>query len=586
MDKIFDKLTSLSSFYKTLYKLAFLISGLRKLYIIVFFLFLFFSAFFEISLLAFLYVLIKAFMDPSYYSGNFFFDFFLNFFNVDSNNQLILYFSFFFILTCIISGFFRLFFYYLISRFVYFFGKNITSMCYQKMIFQDYKNLFSKNTNDILSIFQKMPIDNNSVFNTLLMIYNFVTFIFIFLILTYINFKVTIAATFFFLVIYFIVILMFKKKMFSNATKVSNEQATNLKIVRETFNGFRDILINNYQNFYNKLFIKSYSILIKGTEENRFFYSAPRPIIETFLLASIGIIISFNAGSYSSLEKLLPIIAVIAVASQRILPILNQLYAGHMSNVDATPATTFILNFINKPATPNKQKKIKPLKFKNKISIKNLTFSYSSNELKVLKNINLEIPAGSRVGIIGKSGSGKSTLADLILGLLNPTQGTILVDGKSISKVKHAWFSNVASVPQNIFMTDQSIAENIAFGKEKNKIKLAEVKEAAEKAQISQFIEQKDNKYNSLIGEKGFKMSTGQRQRIAIARALYKKSKLIIFDEATSSLDSNSEKNILNTIFGLSRKKYTLILISHKLSNLKNCDSIFKVQNSKIIKTK
>ncbi len=586
MDKIFDKLTSLSSFYKTLYKLAFLISGLRKLYIIVFFIFLFFSAFFEISLLAFLYVLIKAFMDPSYYSGNFFFDFFLNFFNVDSNNQLILYFSFFFILTCIISGFFRLFFYYLISRFVYFFGKNITSMCYQKMIFQDYKNLFSKNTNDILSIFQKMPIVNNSVFNTLLMIYNFVTFIFIFLILTYINFKVTIAATFFFLVIYFIVILMFKKKMFSNATKVSNEQATNLKIVRETFNGFRDILINNYQNFYNKLFIKSYSILIKGTEENRFFYSAPRPIIETFLLASIGIIISFNAGSYSSLEKLLPIIAVIAVASQRILPILNQLYAGHMSNVDATPATTFILNFINKPATPNKQKKIKPLKFKNKISIKNLTFSYSSNELKVLKNINLEIPAGSRVGIIGKSGSGKSTLADLILGLLNPTQGTILVDGKSISKVKHAWFSNVASVPQNIFMTDQSIAENIAFGKEKNKIKLAEVKEAAEKAQISQFIEQKDNKYNSLIGEKGFKMSTGQRQRIAIARALYKKSKLIIFDEATSSLDSNSEKNILNTIFGLSRKKYTLILISHKLSNLKNCDSIFKVQNSKIIKTK
>ena len=142
--------------------------------------------------------------------------------------------------------------------------------------------------------------------------------------------------------------------------------------------------------------------MIKGTEENRFFYSAPRPIIETFLLASIGIIISFNAGSYSSLEKLLPIIAVIAVASQRILPILNQLYAGHMSNVDATPATTFILNFINKPATPNKQKKIKPLKFKNKISIKNLTFSYSSNELKVLKNINLEIPAGSRVGIMEK----------------------------------------------------------------------------------------------------------------------------------------------------------------------------------------
>ena len=361
MDKLFNKLTTLSNFYKTLFKLAFLIKNIRNTYIIIFSLFLFFSAFFEISLIAILYVLIKAFMDPTYYLGNFFFDFFLNFFNINSNNQLVLYFSFFFILICIIAGFFRLFFYYLISRFVYFFGKNITSMCYQKMIFQDYKNLFSKNTNDTLSIFQKMPIVNNGLYNTLLMIFNFVTFIFIFIILAYINFKITFSATLFFLVIYMLVIFTFKKRMFVNATKVSNEQANNLKIVRETYNGFRDILINNYQLFYNNLFLSSYSRLVRGQEENRFLFSAPRPIVETFLLASIGIIISFNAGNYSSLEKLLPIIAVIAVASQRILPILNQLYAGHMANVDATPATAFILDFINKPAVPLKKKKNKTI---------------------------------------------------------------------------------------------------------------------------------------------------------------------------------------------------------------------------------
>lgn len=586
MDKLFNKLTSLSNFYKTLFELTFLIKNIRKAYIIIFSVFLFFSAFFEISLLAFLYVLIKAFMDPAYYLGNFFFDFFLKFFEIRSNNQLVLYLSFFFILICIIAGFFRLFFYYLISRFVYFFGKNITNMCYQKMIFQEYKNLFSKNTNDILSIFQKMPIVNNGVYNTLLMIYNFVTFIFIFSILAFINFKITLSATLFFLFMYMLVIFLFKKRMFINATKVSNEQATNLKIVRETFNGFRDILINNYQIFYNNIFLSSYSKLVKGTEENRFFFSAPRPIVETFLLASIGIIISFNAGNYSSLEKLLPIIAVIAVASQRILPILNQLYAGHMANVDATPATRFILDFINKPAIPIKKKKIKPLLFKKLISIKNLSFSYSSSEPNILKNINLEIPFGSRVGIIGRSGSGKSTLADLILGLLNPNKGKVLVDGKSIDKAKQAWFSNVASVPQNIFITDQTIAENIAFGKDKNKIKLEDVKEAAEKAQLKDFIEEKKNKYYCEIGEKGFKMSTGQRQRIAIARALYKKSKLIIFDEATSSLDAEAEKKILNTIYGLSKNKYTLILISHKVSNLKKCDLIFKIQGSKIKKIK
>ena len=141
-------------------------------------------------------------------------------------------------------------------------------------------------------------------------------------------------------------------------------------------------------------------------------------------------------------------------------------------------------------------------------------------------------------------------------------------------------------MPQNIFITDQSIAENIAFGEEKNKIKIKEVKNACKKAQIASFIEAKNNKYNNLIGEKGIKISTGQRQRLAIARALYKKSKLIIFDEATSSLDSDSEKNILNTIFNLNRKRYTLILISHKLSNLKKCDHIYKVYNSRIMKVR
>ncbi len=586
MENLFDKLTSLGAFYKRLYKLTFLLSGLRKFYIFIFTLFLFFSAFFEISLLAFLYVLIKAFMDPYYYSGNYFFDFFTNILNIESNNELVLYFSFFFILTCIISGSFRLFFQYLLFRFVYFFGKNITSLCYQKIIFQEYKNLFSKNTNDSLSIFQKMPIVNNSVYNTLMMVYNFTTFILIFLVLSYINFKVTISATLFFLVIYLFVIFIFKRRMFINATKVSNEQITNVKIVRETFNGFRDILINNYQNFYNNIFLKSYSKLLKGSEENRFFFGAPRPIIETFLLSSIGIIIIFNSGNYSSLEKLLPMIAVIAVASQRILPILNQLYVGHMSNVDATPAITFIHDFINQITPPMNKKKINPIKFKDSISIKNVSFSYKSNGKLVLKDINLNINTGSRIGIIGRSGSGKSTLADLILGLLDPTKGKILVDGTIISKKKHSWFLNVASVPQTIFITNQTIAENIAFGKEKNKIKLAKVKEAAEKAQIKEFIEEKEDKYFSLIGEKGFTMSTGQRQRLAIARALYKKSKLIIFDEATSSLDSESEKNVLNTIFSLSRKHHTSIIITHKLSNLKKCDHIYKIQNSKIIKFK
>ena len=587
MNKIINKFSNFSNYYRMLYELTVSIGNIKLSYIVLFFITMFCSAFFEISILGFLFILIKTFMDPSYYQGNFFFGFFLEIFNINTNRELLSYLSIVFIISCLAAGFFRVFFVFIVTKYVYFFTKNISSMCYQRIIYQDYKNIFSNNANESLSIFHKMPIVNDSFYNTLMMVYNIIIFTFIFGILAYINLKITLIATLFFVSIYSIVILLFKKRIFDNGTTISNEQSTNIKVTRETFNGYRDILINNYQNFYNNLFLRSYSKLARGNEENRFLISAPRPIVETLLLVSMGILISINLDSYSSLEKLLPNIAILAISSQRILPILNQLYSGHVSNVNAYPHTIFILNYINKPLFLVSKKKIEPLQFKNKISLKNVSFNYS-NEKKdiVLKNINIEIPAGSRIGIIGKSGSGKSTLADLILGLLNPYSGDILVDGQNIKNKKQSWFSNVASVPQNIFITDQTIAENIAFGKEKNKIRLKDVKNACKKAQIDTFIESKDNKYKNLIGEKGIKISTGQRQRLAIARALYKKSKLIIFDEATSSLDSDSEKNILNTIFNLNRKRYTLILISHKLSNLKKCDSIYKIENSKLSKFK
>tara|TARA_X000000950_G_scaffold188177_1_gene227562 strand:- start:1291 stop:3057 length:1767 start_codon:yes stop_codon:yes gene_type:complete len=586
MNKISDKSTSARSYYIHLYELLSKINNKKTIYIFVFLIFLILSAIFEISLLGFLFVLIKAFMDPQYYQGNFLFKFIFNILNIKNNNQLIFYLSIFFITTCIIAGVFRLFFHFLLSKYVYYFGKKITNLCYQKILYQDYINLYSQNTSETLSIFQKMTIINDSFYLTLHMIFNFVTFIFIFSILLYIDFNITIYASLFFISIYFIIILFFKKKVFVNASTISDGQSLNIKILRETFNGFRDILINNYQKFYQNIFEKSYSKLIKANEQTRFLYSAPRPVVETFLLSSIGIVIGLNANNYNSLEKLIPMIAVLAVASQRILPIINQLYSGHMTNVDATPHIYFILNFLkNSKKIKKNDKKIKPLKFNKKIVFKHVSFSYLKNKQNyILKDLNITIKYGSRVGIIGHSGSGKSTFGDLILGLLNPTEGKIFVDSNSIIDKKKSWYSNVASVPQNIFVTDQSIAENIAFGKPKNKIILNQVKKAAKMAQLSEFIETRENKYNHMIGEKGLKISTGQRQRIAIARALYKKSKLIIFDEATSSLDFEAETKVLNTIYGLNRKIYTSIIISHKLNNLKRCDHVYKIQNSKLIK--
>jgi ATP-binding cassette subfamily B protein len=573
-------------YYQQLLQLCRLLGNFKKTYILVFLFILCFSAFFEISILGFLYILIKAFMNPDYYTGNYYFKFLLKFLDANSNQQLISYLSFFFIVVCFISGLFRLFFVFIISRLVFFFGKNITILCYEKIIYQEYKFYFSNNINDVLSICAKMQIINSSIYNTILMIYNVVIFIFIFLILSYFNFFITISTTLFLFILYFFIIYFLKNKIIKNATIISEEQSVNLKIIRETFNGFRDILINNYQKLYSNLFTNSYSKLVEANENNRFIFSSPRPVIETFILASIGIVIFFYSDSYRSLEKLLPLIAVLAVASQRMLPVFNQLYAAFTANLEAAPSISYVYNFLKKPTACTREKKIKPMPFKKSIILKNIFFSYSPNDPTILNDINLKITHGSRIGLIGKSGTGKSTLADLILGVSNPNKGEIFVDGTSIAKKKQSWFAKVSSVPQNIFITDKTFSENIAFGTKKNKINLKKVKLAAEQAQISDFIEKKTTGYNAAIREKGLNISAGQKQRIAIARALYKDSSLIIFDEVTSSLDTEVEKLILKTIYGLSRSKYTLIIISHKLSNLKKCDHIYKIQNSKLSKFK
>ena len=573
-------------FYRELWHLFGLVGNLKIIYILSLFFILFFSAFFEMSILGFFYILIKAFTNPDYYAGNYYFEFVSKFLQVRNNHQLIFYFSLFFIVVCFLSGFFRLLFISSASKIVFFYGKNIASLCYEKIIYQQYKFYFSNNISGVLSILAKMQIINNSINGTIFMIYNIIIFLFTFLILSYINFFLTLYLTLGILTLYLAIIFFFKKKIMRNAAIVSEEQSTNLKIIRETFNGFRDILINNYQDLYSKLFSKSHSKLVKSNEKNRLVSSVPKLIIETLLLASIGFVIIFNSNNYGSLEKLLPLIGVLAISSQRILPGLNQLYSSHVANLDAIPAVTYVSNFIKNQRIYRENKAIKPVPFKKSIIFKNVSFSYIPTEPLVLKDINLQIEKGSKIGIIGNSGTGKSTFSDLVLGLINPTEGEILVDGKPIIYKKQSWFKNVSSVSQNLFFTEQSFAENIAFGIEKNRINVKKVKLVSRQAQISNFIEKKTKGYNHLMGEKGLKISGGQRQRIAIARALYKESSVIIFDEATNSLDSQAENKIFDFIFKLNKKKYTVIIISHKLKNLEKCDRIYRIKNSLLTEVK
>lgn len=217
------------------------------------------------------------------------------------------------------------------------------------------------------------------------------------------------------------------------------------------------------------------------------------------------------------------------------------------------------------------------IKFENEIKLQNIHFSYETGGRKILEKINLKIIKGSKVGIIGTTGSGKSTVIDVIMGLLEPTNGVLEVDGLILNHSNlRSWQKHIAHVPQNIFLLDGSVEENIALGVPKSQINHRAVRKAAEQAQIAFVIEGMPDKYETIIGEHGVRLSGGQRQRLGIARALYKRADVIIFDEATSSLDSETEQAVMQAIECLS-KEITVLIIAHRLTTLKKCTQIVEI---------
>jgi ABC-type multidrug transport system fused ATPase/permease subunit len=223
-----------------------------------------------------------------------------------------------------------------------------------------------------------------------------------------------------------------------------------------------------------------------------------------------------------------------------------------------------------------------PLNFDDKITLNNVDFKYTNTRNLVLKNISLEIKKGETVGFIGPSGSGKSTLIDLILGLLEPEHGEILIDKIPLNSNIRAWQDKIGYVPQSIYLTDDSLRSNIAFGVDPKLVNEEAVNRAVDAAQLSEFILNLDEGINTFVGERGVRLSGGQRQRIGIARALYHNPSVLILDEATSSLDNETEKGFMDAINNLKRDK-TIIIVAHRLSTVSNCDKIFKLKSGKLI---
>ena len=287
----------------------------------------------------------------------------------------------------------------------------------------------------------------------------------------------------------------------------------------------------------------------------------------------------------SGASQVFPVLGALALGAQRLLPIMQLTYGSYSAIKGSRSSLNDVIELLEQP-TPDYVKNpfATPILFNKEISLKNVNFRYGMDEPSILERVDLIIKKGATVGVIGATGSGKSTLFDIIMGLNFPSSGTMEIDGKVINKKNiRAWQAHIAHVPQDVYLSDNSIAENIAFGTAKTEIDLNRVKAAANRAQIGDLIENWAMKYETCVGEHGVRLSGGQRQRIGIARALYKDANVLVFDEATSALDSKTEMSVVEAIENLG-KDLTVLIIAHRLSTLKNCDQIVEVSD-KTIKT-
>lgn len=310
---------------------------------------------------------------------------------------------------------------------------------------------------------------------------------------------------------------------------------------------------------------------------------APRMYLEILGISGLTLLVIVMVLQGKSLEALLPTIIIFAAAAFKMLPGFNRIM-GAIQNVKLTvPVVNVLYDEFKLEPKDNFKKKIIPFNFVNNIIVNKLHFKYKDSNNYSLENINININFGETVGFIGESGSGKSTLIDLILGLISPEKGEIMVDDKNIQNYIRGWQNNIGYVPQSIYLTDNSLRNNIAFGIPNDKINEEAVLKSIKSAQLDDLIKSSDDGLNTFVGERGVRLSGGQRQRIGIARALYHNPSILVLDEATSALDTETENRVMDSVLALKGKK-TILIVAHRTNTLKNCDKIFKLNKGKIVK--
>jgi ABC-type multidrug transport system fused ATPase/permease subunit len=368
----------------------------------------------------------------------------------------------------------------------------------------------------------------------------------------------------------------------SGKTRLKNNQLR-FKVVNEAFSAIKEIKVGGLEQFYIKNFSDFALRHAHSIASLNIMYQLPRFIFEALAFGGVMLMMLYLMMQTGTFEKSIPLIALYVFVGYRLMPALQQIYVSFTQLTFVGPSLDKLYEDMKNLKSFNLNHDQDILFFNKAITLKNIYYNYPYTSRTTLKDISITIPIKTIIGLVGATGSGKTTIVDIILGLLEPQKGTLEVDGQIITKQNlRVWQRCIGYVPQHIYLSDDTVAANIAFGLAPEEINQDAVEKASKIANLHEFItDELPNQYQTIIGERGVKLSGGQRQRIGIARALYKNPKVLILDEATSSLDNQTEKAVMDAISNIG-KNITIILIAHRLNTVKKCDIIFLLDKGEL----
>lgn len=510
----------------------------------------------------------------------------ISFLKIESANQLIAPLTIVFCLSAILSGGVRLILLIFTTRLSFATGSDLGIDIYQKTLYQPYKVHISRNSSEIINGISNKAnaIIYSIILPALTLVSASVMLLAILITLIYIDPIISFFTIFIFGSIYIVLSKYTRNNKIKNSQVIAKQSTQIIKSLQEGLGGIRDVLIDGSQHVYCEIFRRANAPLRDAQANNQVVGQSPRFIMEALGMVLIAGLAFYLFKQTDGTLKAIPILGVLALGAQKMLPIMQQSYQAWSSIQGSYASLEDTLILIEQPLPSDfYNKELIQINFNRTIKFDKVSFRYKTGSQNVLQHLTLSISKGERVGIVGATGSGKSTMIDILMGLLEPTSGSLKADEKAITKKNiRSWQRRIAHVPQAIFLSDTTIAENIAFGIDRKDIDFDRVHDAAHKAQLQDVIDKLPNQYNTLVGERGVRLSGGQRQRIGIARALYKNADILVFDEATSALDNKTEESVMKSIEALG-KEITVIMIAHRITTLKKCTKIIELADGKIV---